>query len=110
MRRRINVRSPLAHVREEFREKTGAHRVRPLVVPTNRLARFIREPRPTRNPRRKRMRKIDKFLRGDLFLDSPKLFGASRERCPTDYESKNPNEYGVEFFVHLHVLKHLRAM
>jgi len=43
MRRPINVRAPLAEVRKEFREKTGAHRVGTLLVPVDCLARFIQQ-------------------------------------------------------------------
>jgi hypothetical protein len=84
MSRRIYVRSPLAHVREQFREKTGAHRVGTLVrhggsvlwriVPVNCLARFIRKTGPARNSRRKLVRKIDVFLRRQHLLDFPKWF------------------------------------
>ena len=73
MRRRIYVGAPLADVREEFREKTGTLRVRTLVVPVNCLARFIRKTGPARNSWRKRMRKVDVFLRREHLLDLPKL-------------------------------------
>jgi hypothetical protein len=43
MCRRIYVRARLADVREEFREKPGAHRVRTFVLPVNCLSRFIRK-------------------------------------------------------------------
>ena len=62
MRWRIDMRSPLAHMREQFREKAGPHRVRPLVVPVNRLTRFIWKTRPSRNPRRELVREIDVLL------------------------------------------------
>ncbi len=75
MCRRIHVRAPLADVREEFREKTGAHRVGTLVVPINCLARFIRKAGPARNSRRKLVRKTDVFLRREHLLDFPELPG-----------------------------------
>ena len=85
MRRRIDVRTPLADVREEFREETRAHRIRTLVrragsvlwriVPVNCFTRFIRKTGPARNSPRKLVRKIDVFLRREHLLDFPKLLG-----------------------------------
>jgi len=72
MCRRIYVRAPLTDVREEFREKTGAHRLGTLVVPVNCLAHFIRKTGPARNSWRKLMRKVDVFLRREHLLDLPK--------------------------------------
>ena len=62
MRRRINVRSPLADMREQFREKTGPHCVGALVIPVNRLVRFLWEPRSMRDPRCEGVRQIDKLF------------------------------------------------
>ena len=44
VRRRINMCPPLADMREQFRKKARSHRVWTLVVPVNRLSRFIRKP------------------------------------------------------------------
>jgi hypothetical protein len=73
MRRRIEVGAPLADVREEFREKTGAHHVRTLVVPVNCLTRFIRKTWPVRNSRRELVCKVNVFLRREHLLDLPKF-------------------------------------
>ncbi len=72
MRRRINVRSPLADMRKQFREKAHPHRVWALVVPVDCLSRFIRKTGPTRNSRRKVVRKIYVFFGSQQFLDFPK--------------------------------------
>ena len=56
MCRWIDVRAPLADVREEFREKTGAHCVWTFVVPVNCLTCFIRKTGPARNSWRKLVR------------------------------------------------------
>ena len=70
-----DVRAPLANVREEFREKSGAHRLGTLVVPVNCLTRFVRKTGLPRNSRRKLVRKIDVFLRREDLLDLPELQG-----------------------------------
>ena len=75
---RIYMRAPLTDVREEFREKTGAHGVGTFVVPVNCLARFIRKTRPARNSRPKLMGKVDIFLRREHLLDLPKRFIVGR--------------------------------
>jgi hypothetical protein len=72
MRRRINVRSPLADMREQFRKEARSHRVWTLVVPVDRLSRFIGKTGPTRNSRRKRVCEIHVSFRSKQFLDTPK--------------------------------------
>ena len=72
MRGRINMRPPLADMREQLREKARYHRVWTLVVPVDRLSRFIGKTWPTRNSRRKRVCEIHVFFRSKQFLDTPK--------------------------------------
>src|SRR5436305_11032988 len=54
------------------REKAHPHRVWALVVPVDCLSRFIRKTGPTRNSRRKAVRKIYVFFGSQQFLDFPK--------------------------------------
>src|SRR4029077_9731486 len=89
---RVYVRAPLPDVREEFREKTGAHRVGTLVVPVNCPARFIRKTWPARNSRRELVRKVDVFLRREHFLDLPKWFIIGAEHRRTHQEQKRREE------------------
>ena len=52
MRWWIDVHPPLADMRENFGEKTGAHCVWPFIVPINSLARFLRKTGPVWYARR----------------------------------------------------------
>ena len=81
VRRRINVCSPLTYMREQLREKSGAHCVGTLVIPVDRLSRFIGETGPAGNSRREFMGQIDIFFPGERFLNFPKR----RIICKADY-------------------------
>src|SRR5207249_4469430 len=72
VRRRINVCSPLTYMREQLREKSGAHCVGTLVIPVDRLSRFIGETGPTRNSRREFMGQIDIFFYRRAFSEFSK--------------------------------------
>src|SRR5260370_10928990 len=94
MRRRINVRPPLANVSVNLREESSAHCIWPFIVPVNYLSRFIWKTGPARNAWLKRMRKIDKIFVVESFLDLPNgvLILAScnhrgeRQRNPSDQD------------------------
>jgi hypothetical protein len=49
-------------MREQFREKAGSHRVPALVVPVNRLSRFIGKRRPAGNRKRELVGEIQVFF------------------------------------------------
>src|SRR5437762_3865384 len=72
VRRRINVCSPLTDMREQLREKSRAHCVGTLVIPVDRLSRFIGETGPTRNSRREFMGQIDIFFYRRAFSEFSK--------------------------------------
>src|SRR5206468_10759461 len=81
VRRPIDGWSPMTYMREQLREKSGAHCVGTLVIPVARLSRFIGETGPTRNSRREVMGQIDIFFTGERFLNFPKR----RIICEADY-------------------------
>ncbi len=67
----VDMRSPLANVREDLGKKATAHRVRALIIPVNRLPPFAGKTGPVRDSGLKFMSKIDIGFRSKSFLNFP---------------------------------------